>query len=267
MFRVASAHHEPGGLKVRHNPVHRLRGGTNHLTLAFVADGFAENGEEITGAYVYSEGDKVVGEVYGDADPEVVSRQVERVLSLDADGRGFPEVRERDPVVGMLQARYPGLRPVLEVRGEREHAFPGPSRLMEFEEFPGLTRQKIERLKHLAPAALEGKLEADGLRSLPVEEAISRLREVPGIGDFSAELVLLCGAGKPDWLPTYDPRLGCAVAIAYGLKTPPTVEELEETAENWRHYRTWVVLYLRAMLEEETREIARGSGRSAMRAA
>ena len=38
--------------------------------------------------------------------------QVERILSLDVDGSGFLAVGKRDPVVGELQRRYPGLRPV-----------------------------------------------------------------------------------------------------------------------------------------------------------
>lgn len=39
-------------------------------------------------------------------------RQVERILSLDVDGAGFPALGDRDRVVGDLQRRYPGLRPV-----------------------------------------------------------------------------------------------------------------------------------------------------------
>jgi hypothetical protein len=54
----------------------------------------------------------VVGEVLGGADPGGVRDQVARILSLDVDGTGFPEVGVRDPVVGGLQARWPGLRPV-----------------------------------------------------------------------------------------------------------------------------------------------------------
>jgi len=54
----------------------------------------------------------ILGEVYGDAGVVVVKRQVERIRSLDVDGSAFPEVGQRDPVVAMLQARYPGLRPV-----------------------------------------------------------------------------------------------------------------------------------------------------------
>ncbi len=56
------------------------------------------------------------------------------------------------------------------------------------------------------------------------------------------------------------------MALAYGLDEPPTAEELAETSEVWRPYRTWVALHLRAALEKETREISgtrrvAGSGR------
>ena len=265
--------------------------GTNRLRLAFLADGLAE--ERVAGVSVRQEGGVVIGEVSGEADVGVVRRQVARILSLEVDGRGFPEVGVRDPVVGALQRRYPGLRPVcfhspyeaaawaiighrvrmvqaakvkarmaeqlgpkVEVEDKTEHAFPGPSRLAELEEFPGLTEIKIERLKHLARAASRGDLEADLLRSLPVDEALSRLRELPGIGPFSAELILLRGTGEPDHLPTHEPRLARAVARAYGLEETTDIEESREISESWRPYRTWVALHLRAALEEETGEIA-----------
>ena len=258
------------------------------LRFAFVADGLAD-GDRVAGVLVRQENDAVIGEVYGDADVEVVKRQVARILLLDVDGRGFPEVAERDPVVGGLQGRYTGLRPVCffspyeaaawaimgnrirlaqaakirarmaeemgqEVKmGDRVgHAFPGPSRLEKLETFPGLSGTKIERLRHLARAAGEGKLEADFLRSLPIEESLSRLRELPGIGPFSAELILLRGVGEPDYLSTRAPRLDLAVAKAYGLEETPNAEELEEIAEKWRPYRSWVALHMRAVLEHES---------------
>lgn len=74
----------------------------NALRLAFVSD----NGESVAGVKVHSEGGVVIGEVYGEADPELVRRQVARILSLDIDGSGFAEVGERDPVVGKLQERF-----------------------------------------------------------------------------------------------------------------------------------------------------------------
>lgn len=265
--------------------------GTGGLRLAFVADG----GEEVAGVFVYSDGGVVVGEVYGGVGVEVARRQVARVLSLDVDGSDFPGVGERDPVIGGLRARYPGLRPVcfyspyeaaawaiigrririvqaagikarmagelgatVEVRGEPVHAFPGPSRLARLESFPGIGGRKVEYLRRLGEEAAAGKLDAAYMRSLPVDEALARLKELPGIGPFSAELVLLRGAGESDHLPTHEPRLARAVALAYGLDEPPSVTELEEMAECWRPYGTWVSLHLRAMLEEETHEISGG---------
>lgn len=263
--------------------------GADHLRLAFVADG----GEDAAGVLVRTEEDVVTGDIYGQADPEVVKRQVARILSLDVDGSGFAEVGERDPVVGRLQERYPGLRPVcfyspyeaaawaiignririvqaakvksrmaeelgpvVEIDDEPERAFSAPSRLARLEDFPGLFGRKVEYLRALGEASAEGELDAAYLRSLPVDEALERLKKLPGIGDFSAELILLRGAGEPDHLPANEPRLRKAVSLAYGLDEPPATEELERMAENWQPYRTWVSLCLRAMLEDETGEIS-----------
>jgi DNA-3-methyladenine glycosylase II len=275
-------------------PAHYEGDGPDRLRLAFFADGLNRS-ERVAGALIYPEDGKIVVETYGEARSEAVGDQVRRILSLDTDGSGFPEVGVRDPVVGELQERYPGLRPVLfyspyeaaawaiignririvqaaeikarmaeelgslvEVGGKKEYAFPAPSRLLRLDGFPGLSERKVGYLRSLARAALEGQLEASHLRSLPVEEALTKLKELPGIGDFSAELILLRGAGLSDELPLHEPRLARAVALAYGLKKPPTAEELSEIAEGWRPYRTWVALHLRTMLEDETGEIAGG---------
>lgn len=223
---------------------------------------------------------------------EAVRAQVARILSLDVDGSGFPAVGERDDVVAGLQRRYPGLRPVcfyspyeaaawaiighriritqaaaiktrmaeqlgepVDFDGHVVHAFPSPQRLTELEEFPGLTGRKPEWLRAIAGAALEGRLDADKLRGLPPEQALAELKELPGIGDFSAELVLLRGAGEPDRAPRHEPRVARAAALAYQLPDTPTAAELAQLSENWKPYRTWVCLLLRAQLEEETHEI------------
>ncbi len=263
-----------------------------HLHMAFVGDG----SEDAVGVCIRSNGGTIVCEVFGSVDTEVVRRQVERILSLDVDGSGFAEVGKLDPVVGRLQERYPGLRPVcfyspyeaaawaiidnririvqaarikarmaqelgdlVEIHGQPEHAFPGPWRLAELKEFSGLSGRKIEYLRGLGRAAMDGKLDAAHLRSMPVDEALRELKELAGIGPFSSELILLRGAGEPDLLPENEPRLGRAVAMAYGLDEPPKPDELRSIAEGWRPYRTWVSLHLRAMLEEETGEITGSS--------
>jgi DNA-3-methyladenine glycosylase II len=259
-----------------------------HLHLAFVPDGE----EAAAGVCLRQPEGAVVGEVFGEADPEAVREQVARILSLDVDGTGFPEVGRRDPVIGRLQGRWPGLRPVgffspyeaatwalighririvqaarikqrmaaelgeaVDVHGDVRRAFPGPARLAALEGFAGLYGRKVENLRSLGEAAAVGRLDGARLRALPSDQALAELTRLPGIGDFSAELVLLRGAADPDHLPRHEPRLCRGAAIAYGLEEPPDRAWLEERSEAWRPYRTWVVLLLRVLLEAETGDL------------
>ena len=86
------------------------------------------------------------------------------------------------------------------------HAFPSPMRLAELDTFPGLAGRKPEWLRSLAQAALVGQLDAARLRAMPHEVAMTDLKKLPGIGDFSAGLILLRGAGDPDAVPGQEPR-------------------------------------------------------------
>ena len=263
------------------------------LELAFPAEGSWRT----VGVRVSQAGEKVDAEIVSPAHAGAdlvaeVRSQVERILSLDVDGSGFPGVGELDPVVGEIQQRYPGLRPVgfwspyeaaawtiighriritqaatLKARiaerlgepvsfgGRVVHAFPSPQRLAGLDTFPGLAGRKPEWLRSLARAALEGQLDAARLRALPVADALADLKKLPGIGDFSAGLTLLRGAGAPDAVPNAEPRLARAVALAYGLPGPATPEQIRAISENWRPYRTRVTLLLRTQLEDETGEI------------
>jgi DNA-3-methyladenine glycosylase II len=241
---------------------------------------------------------EVTAEIVSPAQPGAdlvagVRSQVERILSLDVDGSGFLAVGQRDPVVGEIQRRYPGLRPVgfwspyeaaawtiighrIRIRqaagikarmaeqlgepvifgGRVVHAFPSPQRLAGLDAFPGLAGRKPEWLRSLAQAALDGQLDTARLRAMPHEEAMADLKKLPGIGEFSAGLTLLRGASDPDAVPGQEPRLARAVALAYGLPGPATPEQVVDISEQWRPYRTWVTVLLRTRLEDETGEIA-----------
>jgi DNA-3-methyladenine glycosylase II len=221
-----------------------------------------------------------------------------RILSLDTDGRGYDEIGEREPAIGRLQARYPGLRPVLflspyeagawaligariairqaarvkaamaaklgtsiTIHGEKLDAFPAPTRLATLDDFPGLFGRKAEYLRGIAEAAIAGQLDPGGLRAVPEEAALERLGAIPGIGPFSAELILLRGVGTTDRAPVTESRLGRAVTLAYG-EGEPSMARLAEITETWRPFRTWVTLLVRTYLEDETHEIRDGGVRS-----
>ncbi|MBV8717477.1 MAG: DNA-3-methyladenine glycosylase 2 family protein, partial [Chloroflexi bacterium] len=70
-------------------------------------------------------------------------------------------------------------------------------------------------------------------------------RALPGIGPFGSELILLRGAGHPDYLTLVEPKFRRAVRQAYGLDHEPTDDDLWRISEPWRPYRMWQTFLLR----------------------
>jgi DNA-3-methyladenine glycosylase II len=265
-----------------------------HLHLAFVPD----DGEGAAGVCLRQRSGAVVAELFGRAETDALRRQIERIFSLDGDGDAYLAIGRRDPVVATLQAQAPGFRPVnfpspyeaaawalisqrmrmtqaaaikrrladqlgeaVSIHGEVRPAFPSPTRLQKLDAVPGLTEQKIARLRALAHAALAGRLDAQRLRAMPPAQALTQLQILPGIGPFGAELILLRGAGAADVLPDNEPRVRRAAAQAYGLPHEPTPAEFATLAEAWRPFRTWVCVLLRRGLDlSAARPGARRSG-------
>ncbi|GHF21659.1 DNA-3-methyladenine glycosylase II [Amycolatopsis deserti] len=222
-----------------------------------------------------------VSVVAGEADAAEAARHVARILSLDVDGSGFPAVGERDPVVGALQARYPGLRPVLftspyeaacwaiigqrirftqaalfkqriaerhgeklDVDGRPLWSFPTPAQLLEMPAPSWLPEIKVDRLRVVAEAALTGVLDPDALRAADPADALEALRALPGVGAFSAQLILIRGAGHPDVFPTDERYLLEEMRRAYDRPAASTAE-LATIADAWAPYRSWAALLFR----------------------
>ena len=216
---------------------------------------------------------------------DAATTQVRRFLSVDIDGRGWPDVGNRDPIVADAQRRLPGLRPcgffspyeaaawaVLSQRvamrqaagvkrrltdehGDRG-AFPAPAVLLGLDlDLPG---RKSEYLHAVAEAALNGVFSGERLRSLDPDEALRQVQGVTGLGPFAAELVVIRGANSPDVLPRSEKRLEAEIVERYG-----TGRSMDEITDVWRPFRSWAAVHLRALREERTHEIA--TGRSAGR--
>jgi DNA-3-methyladenine glycosylase II len=214
----------------------------------------------------------------GDGDLDAAAAQVRRFLALDVDGRGWPEVGRRDPVIADAQARLPGLRPCgfhspyeaaawsvlsqrlrivqaarlraeLIARHGEDGAFPPPHTLARLD--LDLSGRKCEYLRAVAEAALEGVLDGTALRAVDPGQAVQRVQQVKGLGPFAAELVVLRGANAPDALPHHERRLDAEVAEQYG-----TGCSIAEVSEAWRPYRTWAAVHLRALREQRTGGIA-----------
>ncbi|MGH2547778.1 MAG: DNA-3-methyladenine glycosylase family protein [Thermomicrobiales bacterium] len=224
-------------------------------------------------------------EIYGDA-PERIARDVARIFSLDVDARDFESLAERNPELTPLLDHYAGSRPVLfpspyeaaawaiisqrvrmtqaakvKANLERElgelvqfpdnklYAFPAPSVLRKLGPFPGLMATKVERLHGLAEAANE-VLNPAQLRAMSPADADSAVQAIPGIGGFSAELILLRGVGFPDQLPITGQHMSEGISRLYRLSSVPDEATIREIAEDWRPFRGWVAFLMHRMLND-----------------
>ena len=205
-----------------------------------------------------------------------VRQQLERMLGLEHDGAAFVAVLDRYLSCGSGRAtcarsrsRRPTRPPVrdraasapgqgvrvrqrieeklgerIEVAGLPLQTFPMPTRLRGLGDVDGLAEAKGPRLRALADAALEGRLDPYALRDLPQDEAIARLRELPGLGPFYAALVLLRATGAADaFLPIE--RLRRAAARAYDLPAAPSEEAFTELAAALAALPSWACVLLR----------------------
>ena len=98
----------------------------------------------------------------------------------------------------------------------------------------------------IARAAADGRLEADRLLRLGPEAAMADLQQLKGIGPFYAALIVIRGTGFTDVLPTDEPKSLGMVQRLYGLAAVPTQAEFEQIAANWRPWRTWATVLIRA---------------------
>jgi DNA-3-methyladenine glycosylase II len=249
------------------------------LVMAFPVEGWESSAVvELSQA---SDDAPVVARLAG-GDGSTALRQALRSVSLDHDGSGWPEVGQRDPVIGGLQVDHRYLRPVcfysayeagtsfvigqriartqaarikawlgdtcgdrVELDGRTFPAFPRPQRLLEIREAPGLSAEKISRLHGLAQAALDGRLDTERLRAMPPAEALAGLRGLRGVGEFTAEGILLRGCGVADELPAGDGLSREAAAELYGLPASLDESSWRDLTDRWRPYRMWAIVLLR----------------------
>ncbi len=86
------------------------------------------------------------------------------------------------------------------------------------------------------------------------DQALAHLQQLPGIGPFSAELIMIRGVGDADVFPRTEKSLHRNMAAAYKLGGEPNIDALEQIANKWRPYRSWAGLLLRNFWNDEARD-------------
>jgi DNA-3-methyladenine glycosylase II len=215
--------------------------------------------------------------------------QLERMLSLDVDASTLGATLAGDEVATALVNELRGLRPVcfaspyeaaawavisqrvqmrqaarirvrmceqlgarVEVGGRTLHSFPDPETLLATTAITSLTPVKIERLHAVADAALDGRLDGATLRAAGSAQAIEDVQRIAGIGPFSADLVVIRGAGEPDHFSRTERRLHGAMADAYSVDAAD-LDSLAAIAARWRPFRSWIGFLFRTRLSMPAR--------------
>ncbi|MDQ2827533.1 MAG: helix-turn-helix domain-containing protein [Chloroflexota bacterium] len=215
-------------------------------------------------------------------DLSLVAQRCRGVFDLDADPAAIEAVLGADALLAPLVAARPGLRvpgsfdgfelavrailgqqvsvagartlagrlvaalgePLAEPRGALTHLFPTPERLAGADlQGLGLTRGRVVALQALARAIVAGGLTLD--RGADWEQTTARLRELPGIGPWTASYIAMRALGDPDACPVAD--LGLRRALERrGLAGDP--KSIAARAEAWRPWRAYATHHLWASL-------------------
>ena len=204
-----------------------------------------------------------------------LTTRVRRVFDLASDPATIGAALRGDPLLGPLVRRRPGLRipgawdafecavraivgqqvsvaagrtfmtRLVERAGTRlarpmnglTHLFPSPGELAAADLAGlGLVPARARTLSALARAVADGRLALDG----PADEVRAGLRELPGIGEWTAEYVALRALGEPDAFPSGDLVLRRVAGQGVAL----TARALAERAETWRPWRGYAAVHL-----------------------
>lgn len=212
------------------------------------------------------------------ADLGAAVHRCRRLLDLDADPQTHAGVIGGDEVLAPLVAANPGLRvpgavdgaesairtvlgqhvsiaaartlaarlvvahgsPLDEPDGSLTHTFPSPDALAGAAlEGIGLPRSRRHTLRELARQLASGELVLDG--GSDRAEVNGRLREIPGVGSWTAAYVSLRALGDPDAFPAGDVGLQRA---ARKLALPSSATALLARSQCWRPWRAYAAHYL-----------------------
>ena len=187
--------------------------------------------------------------------------------------RAARELADRDPILGALIERFPGL--TLHRRGDafstlaraivgqqisvkaaasvwqRFVAVVGavaPSAVVQRTEAElrtaGLSRQKIAYLRDLAGHFHAGTVSADHWSRLDDEALIAELTQVRGVGRWTAEMFLIFHLQRPNVLPLADLGLQKAVSVHYNRGRTVSLRRLRALGGAWAPWRSVATWYL-----------------------
>jgi len=102
----------------------------------------------------------------------------------------------------------------------------------------GLSGTKSRAILELARRVEDGRLPLSRVARMDDQAIVERLSELPGIGEWTAQMFLIFRLGRMDVMPAGDLSVREGMRLLDGLDERPTPRLLLERAEVWRPLRT-----------------------------
>lgn len=106
----------------------------------------------------------------------------------------------------------------------------------------GMSLKKVEALKEISRRILEGELKLEELRSLSDKDLMKKLVELPFVGPWTAEMLMIFSLERPHVLSFLD--LGIRRGIERTYKKEATKAFVAELKKAYHPYETIASLYL-----------------------
>lgn len=196
-----------------------------------------------------------------DADPKLIARYLRRSSRLarcvdEAPGLRVPgawdpfelgvravlgqqvSVRGATTLAGRLVQAYG--RRIKTGAPELSHLFPTASALADADlSMIGLPRARAATIRSFAASVARGDLVLSSVVDL--DDAVTRLCRIPGIGAWTAHYIAMRGLGLRDAFPSSDLGVRRALSDGGALLSPAEVTLI---GEEWRPWRAYAVMYL-----------------------
>jgi len=112
----------------------------------------------------------------------------------------------------------------------------------------GLSYSKISYVKAIAQAFADKQIDIPALLLMSDEDVITELVKIKGVGQWTAEMILIFTLNRPDIFSIGDLGIRRAIEKLYGITDR---KEMEKLAQSWSPYRSTACWYLWRSLENK----------------
>ncbi|MCL5103006.1 MAG: DNA-3-methyladenine glycosylase 2 family protein [Armatimonadetes bacterium] len=212
-----------------------------------------------------------------------------KILGLDIDLTGFYSLAQSDIRLSELVGRFVGFKPprlgsIFEalVNGIAcqqisltvcttllnrlsaqygiavgdHHAFPRPEDLLDtlVEDVRqlGFSGRKAQNILAISQTIADGQLEVENLEKLDDDEVATALRDISGVGRWTAQYVELRGMGRLDVYPADDVGSQIKLQQWLNLNERPNYDGIHQLIDRWTPYRG--LIYFHLLLDSQDRQ-------------